>query len=123
MPSIARQYKRRAPNVKRSPGRPHRHRKVFHDNMSRLSKSQIQRLARKAGVMCIDGRLYDEVRAWIKIEVLTPFIIDAVIYTEHMRCQTITSDIMLHAWQRRFGREYGADVAAKSTTACSRRGP
>lgn len=44
---------------------PHRHRKIFRDNILGVTRPAIRRLARRGGVIRISAGIYDEVRACI----------------------------------------------------------
>ncbi|XP_043539684.1 histone H4 type VIII-like [Chiloscyllium plagiosum] len=70
-----------------------RHRKVLRDNIQGITKPAI-RLARRGGVKCISGLIYEETRGVLKV-LLENVIRDAVTYTEHAKRKTVaTMDVV-----------------------------
>ncbi|KAK9275507.1 hypothetical protein L1049_022774 [Liquidambar formosana] len=76
-----------------------RHRKVLRDNIQGITKSAIRRLARRGGVKCISGLIYEETRGILKI-FLENVIRDAVTYTEHTRRKPVTTMDVVYALKR-----------------------
>ncbi|VDM63372.1 unnamed protein product [Angiostrongylus costaricensis] len=61
-----------------------RHRKVLRDNIQRITKPAIRRLARRGRVKRISGLIYEETRGVLKV-FLENVIRDAVTYCEHAK--------------------------------------
>ena len=76
-----------------------RHRTILKDNLSGVTKPAIRRLARRAGVKRIDGKIYEETRGSLK-DFLSTIINDAVAYTQYARRKTVTTMDVLHALKR-----------------------
>ncbi|XP_060712985.1 histone H4-like [Hemiscyllium ocellatum] len=67
-----------------------RHCKVLCDNIQGITKPAIRRLARRGGVKCISGLIYEETRRMLKV-LQENVIRNAVTYTEHGKCKTVTT--------------------------------
>ncbi|XP_078284207.1 histone H4-like [Rhinoraja longicauda] len=83
-----------------------RHRKVLHDNIQRITKPAIRRLARRGGVKRISGLIYEETRGVLKV-FLENVIRDAVTYTEHAKRKTVTATDVVSALKRQGHTLYG----------------
>ncbi|XP_030405229.1 histone H4-like [Gopherus evgoodei] len=73
-----------------------RHRKVLRDNIQGITKPAIRRLARRSGVKCISGLIYEETSGVLKV-FLENVILDAVTYTEHAERKTMMVMDVLYA--------------------------
>ena len=89
----------------RGKGGAKRHRKV-HDNIQAITKHAIRRLARRGGVKCISGLIYEETRDVLKV-FLENVIRDAVTYTEHAKRKTVTAMDVVYALKRQGRYLYG----------------
>lgn len=76
------------------------------DNITRITKSAIRRLARRGGIKRISGLLYQTVRESMR-EFMTANLQDALAYTEHSRRKTLMTKDIIHALQRRGHSMYG----------------
>ena len=83
-----------------------RHRKVLRDNINSITKGDIRRLARKGGVIRMNGHIYEEARGCFKI-FLENVIRDALVYSLHARRKTITALDVVHALKRQGRTLYG----------------
>nr|XP_039250926.1 LOW QUALITY PROTEIN: histone H4-like [Styela clava] len=84
-----------------------RHRKVSLDNIHRITKPAIRRLARRGGgVKRISGIIYEETRGDLKV-FLENVIRDAVTYTEHAKKKTVTALDVVYALKRQGRILYG----------------
>lgn len=83
-----------------------RHRKLLRNNIEGITKPAIRRLARRAGVKRISGRIYEETRGVLKT-FLENVIRDAVAYTEHARRKTVTVMDVTYALKRQGRSLYG----------------
>ncbi|KAG1678642.1 hypothetical protein FOA52_012649 [Chlamydomonas sp. UWO 241] len=95
-----------------------RHRKVLRDNIQGLTKADIRRLARRGGVKCLSGLVYEETRGALKV-FLENVIHDAMTFTKHARRNTATAFDVVHALKRQ-GRTlygFGGKVAAATAAA------
>ncbi|KAM9203614.1 histone H4-like [Mergus octosetaceus] len=72
------------------------HQKVLRDNVQGITKPAIRRLARRSGVKRISGLIYEEMRGVLKV-FLENVIRDAVTYTEHANCNTVTAMDVVYA--------------------------
>ncbi|KAM6065057.1 LOW QUALITY PROTEIN: histone H4-like [Theristicus caerulescens] len=64
-----------------------RHRKVLHNNIQDITKPAIRRLARRGGVKCISGLIYEETHSVLKVFLEN----DAITYTKHAKRKTVTA--------------------------------
>ena len=78
------------------------------DNISRISKPAIKRLARKGGVVRIGSSVYDTTRQILK-DFLEDIIRTAILFKEHARRRTITVQDVVHAAKRKGRPLYGFD--------------
>ncbi|KAI5012099.1 hypothetical protein ZWY2020_024233 [Hordeum vulgare] len=69
---------------------PKHHQKVPRDNIKVITKSAIERLARRGGMKRIFELIYEETRDFLRI-FLKHVIRDTVTYTQHARRKTITT--------------------------------
>lgn len=83
-----------------------RYRKVLRDNIQGITKPTIRRLARRGGVKCISGLVYEEIRDVLKIFLENVFR-DAVNYTEHAKRTTVTAMDIVYALKRQGRMLYG----------------
>jgi len=83
-----------------------RHRKVMRDSIQGITKPAIRRLARRGGVKCISGLIYEETRHVLK-DFLDHVIRDAITYTEHARRKTVTAMDVMYALKRNGKTLYG----------------
>lgn len=83
-----------------------RHYRVLRNNVDRVSKNEIRRLARRGGVKRISGLIYEEARGVLKL-FLENVVRDAVTYTEHARRKTITALDVVYALKRQGRTLYG----------------
>ena len=72
------------------------HHKVMRENIQRITKPAIRRLAHRGGVKSISGLIYEDTRGVLKV-FLENFIRDSVIYTEHARRKTVTAMDVVYA--------------------------
>ena len=70
------------------------------------TKSEIRRLARRGGVMRINGMVYDEIQDVLR-SFLEGVICDAIVYTEFRRCKTVNAVDVVSALKRRGRTLYG----------------
>jgi histone H4 len=63
-------------------GRRHQRALSLRDNISKISRGSIQRLARRAGVKRLSGVVYDETRGVLRV-FLENVVGKAIVYTEH----------------------------------------
>ncbi|KAI5057454.1 hypothetical protein GOP47_0027469, partial [Adiantum capillus-veneris] len=83
-----------------------RHRKVLRDNIQGITKPSIWHLACRGGVKQISGLIYEETHGVLKI-FLENVIKDAVTYTEHARCKTVTAMDVVYALKHQGRTLYG----------------
>jgi histone H4 len=83
-----------------------RHRHAPADNLSRMTKPAIRRLARRGGVKRISGLIYEETRKVLK-QFLEDTLKDVIIYTEHARRKTVTAMDVVYALKRQGRTLYG----------------
>jgi histone H4 len=76
-----------------------RHRQVFRDHLSGITKPAIRRLARRGGVKRISSLIYDEIRGACKA-FLSNVVRDACVYAEYAKRKTITALDVVHALKR-----------------------
>jgi histone H4 len=81
-----------------------RHRKL--GNIQGITKPAIRRLARRASVKRISGRLHEEIRSVLKV-FLESVIRDTVTYTVHARRKTVTAMDVVYALKRQGRPLYG----------------
>ncbi len=79
---------------------------MFYDDLLRLQKPAIRRLARRGGVKRISGLIYEETRGVLKV-FLENVVRDAVTYTEHARRKTVTALDVVYALKRQGRTLYG----------------
>ena len=82
-----------------------RHR-LLKDAKDGITKPAIRRLARRGGVKRISGMVYEEVRTELK-KFLRTIISDAVIYAQHARRKTLTSNDVVYALKKNGKTLYG----------------
>ena len=83
-----------------------RHRKVLRNNIQGITKPAIRRLARRGGLKCISGLIYEETRGVLKV-FLEKVIRDSFKYTEHARRKTVTAMDVVYALKRQGKILYG----------------
>ncbi|XP_069396252.1 LOW QUALITY PROTEIN: histone H4-like [Delphinus delphis] len=83
-----------------------RHHKVLRENIQGITKPAIHRVARCGGVKPISGLIYEETRGVLKV-FLENVIRDAVTYTEHAKCKTVTTMDVVYALKRQGRTLYG----------------
>lgn len=83
-----------------------RRRLVLRDNIKGVTKPAIRRLARRGGVKRINGMIYDETRAVLRV-FLESVIRDAVVYCDHARRKTVTAMDVVYALKRQGRTLYG----------------
>ena len=83
-----------------------RHRKVHRDNIQGITKPAIRRLARRGGVIRINGLIYEETRGILKV-FLEHVLKDAVTYCEHSRRKTVSAMDVVYALKRSGRQIYG----------------
>lgn len=66
------------------------HRKVLRVNTQAINESAIRSLARRGGVKCISGPVYEESYGVLRV-FFENHIHDVVTYTEHVKRKTITA--------------------------------
>ena len=76
-----------------------RERKVLKDNILRVTKPAIRRLARRGGVKRLSGQIYEETRGVLKV-FLEEAIRDSIVYMEHARRKTVTGKDVEYALKR-----------------------
>ena len=69
------------------------------DNLQRIRKSSIRRLARRGGVTRFSSLVYEETRRVLKV-FLENVIRDAVTYTTHAKRKTVTASDVVYALNR-----------------------
>ncbi len=83
-----------------APGQtPRRHRKVLRNNLDKITKRDLRRLARRGGIKRINTKVYDEARGALK-DFLQTIVHDAVIYTEFAHRRTVTAADVRYALKR-----------------------
>ncbi|TFK00093.1 transmembrane protein 87A-like [Platysternon megacephalum] len=82
------------------------HRKVLRDNIQGISKPAISHLARRGGVKCIAGLIYEETCGVLMV-FLENMIHDAVTYTERAKRKTVTAMDVVYALKRQGRTLYG----------------
>lgn len=83
-----------------------RHKRVRIDNIMRISKPSLRRLARRGGVKRMSSLVYDEVRGMLKL-FLEDVLRDSVAYTEHAKRKTVTALDVVYALKRQGRSLYG----------------
>jgi histone H4 len=83
-----------------------RHRKVLRDNIQRITKGSIRRLARRGGVRRISEGVYESVRGELR-KFLELVIRDAVIYSDHANRKTIMNLDVIYALKKQGRTLYG----------------
>ena len=79
---------------------------MLRDNIQGITNPAIRRLARRGGVKCISGLIYDETRGALKV-FLETVIRDAMTYTEHAGRKTVTEMDVVYALKRQGRTVYG----------------
>lgn len=87
-------------------GKPLRHREIRRDNIDRITKGSLKRLARRAGVKTISGSAYVSGRAELKafLEVLVQ---NTILYTTHAKRKTVLAEDVVHALRHQKLAMYG----------------
>ena len=85
-----------------------RHNKVLGDNIQRITKPAIRRLARRGGVKCMSGLVYEETRSVLN-EFMEKILLNAITYTEHADRKTVNVVDVPHALERNARTLYGFD--------------
>jgi len=83
-----------------------RHRKILRDNLQGVTAPAIRRLARRGGVKRMSKTTPEEARAVLKV-FLERTIRSAVIYTEHARRKTVTSNDVVYGLKQQGQTLYG----------------
>ena len=83
-----------------------RHRKTLPDSIQGITKADIRRLARRAGVQRMSGLIYEEIGGVLKV-FLVNVIRDAVTYTDHAKRKTVTAMDVVYALKRQGRTLYG----------------
>ena len=91
-----------------SKGGTKRHNKVLGDNIQRITKPAIRRLARRGGVKCMSGLVYEETRSVLN-EFMEKILLNAITYTEHADRKTVNVVDVPHALERNARTLYGFD--------------
>ena len=93
------------PSVGRGRGKAglHRHKKLLTDSSRCISRVEIRRLARQAGVKRIHGMVYEYCREILK-NFLRAVIADAASYAEYARRRTVNAMDVVYALKRQGGR-------------------
>ena len=76
-----------------------RRRRVLRDNIQGITKPDIRRMARRAGIKRMSGTIYDETRQLMK-GFMMEIIRDAVIYSDHANRSTVTPMDVAHSLKR-----------------------
>ena len=76
------------------------------DNLQAISHAEICHAARRGGVKCIAGVIYDDIWGILR-EYLEKIIEHAVIYTENAQHKTTTAMDIVHALKRNGTMTYG----------------
>ena len=79
--------------------KPKRHRKVLRNNLEKITRGDLRRLARRGGIKRMNTKVYDTARTSLK-EFLTSIIHDATVYTMHAHRSTVTVNDVAHALKR-----------------------
>lgn len=77
-----------------------KHRTILRDNIQGLTKPAIQRLSYRGGVLRLDHRCYDEVRAVIKVE-MEDILHDASVFMQHRKAHTLKAKDVIAALENR----------------------
>ena len=85
-----------------------RHNKVLGDNIQRITKPAIRRLARRGGVKWMSGLVYEETRSVLN-EFMEKILLNAITYTEHADRKTVNVVDVPHALERNARTLYGFD--------------
>lgn len=83
-----------------------RHRMVLRDTLGGISKRDIRRLARRAGVTRLSSDVYEEMRGVLKCY-MENLLRDAITYTEHAHRKTVIAADIVYALKRRGITMYG----------------
>ena len=83
-----------------------RHTDVPRNNIKRITKPAIRRLARRGGVKRISGMMYEETRTALRT-FLTHLVHDSVTYTEHANRKTVNAMDVVQALKRQGKTLYG----------------
>jgi len=83
-----------------------RHRRILRDNIQGISKPEIRRLARRAGIKRISGEFYEQGREALR-EFLKTIIGDAITYAEHANRKTIKAMDVIYSLKRNGRTLYG----------------
>ena len=83
-----------------------RHRKVLRDNISRITKNDLRRLARRGGVKRMSSLIYEESRGVLKC-FLENVIRDATIFCDHAKRKTISALDIVYSLKRQGKTIYG----------------
>lgn len=92
-------------------------RKVLRDNIQGLSKPAIKRVARQAGVLRLDGQVYDELRGVVKVQ-LEQIIQASLTFTEHGRRTTVSTKDVLSGIESATGEKMAFDASTKDLVRC-----
>jgi histone H4 len=82
------------------------HQKVMRENIQKITKPAIHRLARRGGVKRISGDIYEEIRGILR-HFLDNVFRDSVTYTEHARRKTVTVLDVVYVLKRQGCTLYG----------------
>ncbi|KAF3923966.1 hypothetical protein ABW21_db0200717 [Orbilia brochopaga] len=97
-----------------------RHRKILRDNIMAITRPDIRRLARRGGVKRISGGIYQAVRMVLHAR-LKLLISDCVMYVEHSRRKTVTTQDVVYALNRAGTPIYGFDTTPNTASAAAKR--
>ena len=85
---------------------PKRGKKVYKNNILRVTKHAVRRLARCGGVKRITGTMYEEIRGILK-NFVEGLVRDSVTYSEHGKRTTVTALDVVYALRKRGRMLYG----------------
>ncbi len=86
-----------------------RHRKVVKPVIEGMSNNEIKRLARRAGVQSICGKVYEEVRMMIQ-NFLDDVLFKTLVHVEHKEAKTVTPHDVVHGFKSLGGSAYGFGI-------------
>ena len=89
-----------------------RHQRVYKDNIRRITKPAILRLAYRAGVLRISSLVYDEIRS-IAQSFLREIVNKSIVYCKHRRKATVSNDDVKRALEVSGINFYGYSIKKK----------
>lgn len=94
-----------------------RHRKILRDNIQGLTKPAIKRMAQQAGILRINGLVYDEIKGVTKMR-MEDVLRAALTLTQSDHRKTVSSTDILNGIESATGEKIAFDVASSSIKSC-----